>query len=292
MKRIYTSTVGRGKALEESSKIYCIDFDTGEILLERKLPLSMLDLGLPRGGCRGCRGLTWIDGYIWAAGYDGLFQINPETLFIDRGHWSSDCKDIHQIYDHDSSITVVSTGNNSVYDFSIEDMAFCLKLHLPSIFNNSREMEDIYHFNAMTDRYVLLNNTGQIGDLLKECIIFDDSLLVGAHDIISLSNSEVAINLSRHAQTVAINLDTKYIRVLATVNHDRSKDSLLAKHGWMRGMFFLPGTEQLLVGCGPAMVLCIDNIFTNPGISKEITISDDIVESVFDVLPHPIDWGL
>lgn len=297
MKRIYVSTVGRGKEKQESSKIYCIDTDTEQIIAEVKLPLSMLDLANPRGGVRGARGLCFYDGSLFAAGFDGIFRID-EDLFIDKGIWSKYVRDIHQIYPSTTGgIIQVATFTNEIAHYNPYSGQHYYKrdysnihpgLPAPDWFPGCR---DTLHINSVSEHYGLAAKAAIIFDLKTEEILLEDQeLLKGSHDIWELPTGEVAINNSRMCRTITLNQFTWKLERTLYQETKTDGGSEYAKRGWTRGMFYLPEQDIMFIGSSPAEVIILENISGETKISKRIKISDEIVESIFDVIPHPEDW--
>jgi hypothetical protein len=297
MRRIYVSTVGRGKNKEEASRVYCVDYDTGKTLMSHAIPIANIDLSAtnPRGGTRGARGLCWYNSRLWVAGWDGLFELDPDTLRVERGFWSDECWDIHQIYAGQFEITCVGTWTNSIYKFSegkftkVKDLT---EIH-PGEFQ--APSPDRLHFNAMSGRYANLNTIGAIADMKTgELVVEDPEIFFGTHDLIELPTNELVINLSRLRKTVTLNMDTWEIqRTLVELPEVKQPaGTIMCMPGWMRGASYIPKHDTLLLGTAPARVLAIENVSTATGKNqfKEIKISDDIVDSVFDVIPHPWDW--
>lgn len=291
MRRIYVSTVGRGKQKEESSKIYCLDYDTGKTIAEVKLPLSMLDLGNPRGGCRGARGLAWRKGEVVAAGFDGLFQLDPEDLFVRNGNWFRNMRDIHQIYlNEDGDLDIVATFTNEVCNLTYR-MDYS-DIHpgepAPDWFPGCK---DTLHLNSISENYGLCSKAAIIIDRKNRKVAFEsEEYLKGSHDIWELPTGEVVINNSKQCRTVAFNPETWEVTRILYQETETEGGSELAKRGWTRGMFYMPQNDMMLIGSSPAEVIVLKNISGNTSIQKRIKISDEIVEATFDVLPHPEDW--
>jgi hypothetical protein len=230
MKRIYVSTVGRGKQKEESSKIYCIDVHTGKILAQVKLPLSMLDLAQQNGGCRGARGITFVEyasskkDTVIAAGFDGLFEMDPDDLFINRGTWFRNMRDIHQIYCNSvNQIETTGTFTNEVFISQPEHFAsFDVKEDFSEVHPGSPAPDwfpgcrDTLHLNALSENYALCNKAHVIIDRrTKQVALEDEELLGSCHDIWELPTGEIAINDSGRSRTITLDPTTwKLERVL------------------------------------------------------------------------------
>ncbi len=301
MRRIYVSTVGRGKALEEASRIYCIDYDTGETLASRSIPLSMHDLSAknPRGGTRGARGMCFWRTKLWVAGWDGLFEVDPEDLFIEHGYWSKDCQDIHQIYADQYKMDVIGTKHNSVYEFNPDYR------HNP-IFRKTKDLTklhtgviqigntDTLHFNAMYRPYANFSSVGAICNIQTKKIMIQDERLLHSHDLVLLPNGELVTNISPKRQTITIDTESWQIKrtLIELPEVKQPQGSKLCMPGWMRGMSYIENYDTLLLGSAPAKILAIEGVCSSipTNTYKEISISEDIVESVFDVIPHPGDW--
>lgn len=298
MRRIFVSTVGRGKNLEEASRVYSIDYDTGKILASKSIPLANFDLSAinPRGGTRGARGLCYFNSRLWVAGWDGLFELDDETLDLERGFWSTECKDIHQIYAGQFEITCVGTWDNSIYRFregkfsKVKDLT---DIH-PGVFQ--AHTPDRLHFNAMCGRYANLNTIGAIADMKTGKLVVEDyDTFFGTHDLVKLPTNEMVVNLSRLRKTVTLDMDTwKIKRTLVELPEVKQPTgTTLCMPGWMRGASYVGGNNDiLLLGTAPASILAIEGVCSSIGVNqyREIKVSDDTVESVFDVIPHPWDW--
>lgn len=294
-KRIYVSTVGRGKQLEESSKVYLVDIESSETIKGARIPEATIDLENPRGGCRGCRGLAWWQGELWAAGFDGLFRLHPGTLRLEKGYWSQECRDIHQIYTHSDGILLTSTWNNCIFLFNPLNGSFDKIQDLSSDYEGEQvdpNIPDTLHMNSLCDDYALFNRPGVIANIISKEIVYRFGSAGCGHDLHRLSTGEIAINLSASASTEAVNLETGRSRVLLDIQRKPGLDSPSASHGWTRGMFYIPGEDVLLIGAAPAMVYILENVSMEPHIKKVVEISDEVVESVFDILPYLEDWGI
>lgn len=293
-KRIYVSTVGRGKALEEASRIYCLDGETGALLGSVRLPLAMYDLANPRGGCRGARGMTVYRDSLWAAGFDGLFEIDMETLFIRRGYWSPVCRDIHNIYGTPEGIRVLATGSNSIYLFRDGTFEKVKSFgHLPlGKARAEHESEDTLHLNALCGNLGLLSWAGAIIDTeTEEILCRDNENVLGSHDLWRLSSGEIAINASNHLKTLTLDPSTWRVKRELFAIKNRPELDKLARHGWMRGMAYVPEKDLLFVGSSPAMVIRLEKVCGSSRPRPQVfPISDEVVESVFDIVPHPADW--
>lgn len=305
MRIAYVSTVGRGKQKEEASRVYKIDLDSGATLASVRLPLSMFDLANPRGGCRGGRGLAAFGTHtIFAAIFDGICELDAETLFIRECHWYGeplqDARDIHQIYMREKGeLLIVNTWTNSTNHVAVHSpdwkkWALSAPTDFSDVYAGKPAEEchiplgcrDTLHLNSICDKqkYGLLCKVGAILDLETRKIIYEDNCLRGSHDLHWINHEEVAINLSRHCKTVAFNPITKEFRDLYVA--PGGPDGEMAKHGWMRGMSYISKTDTLLLGSAPAQVVELRDVNTSPQ-ARIISISDEIVESVFDVIPHP-----
>jgi len=297
---IYVSTVGRGKRKEEASRVYKIDTSSGKILTSVRLPLSMTDLENPRGGCRGGRGLAFHKNKLYAAIFDGVCELNPDDLFIKKCYWFKEIKDIHQIYSMPDSLVVINSWNNqwgmvTKGEWKLkQDLS---NLHIGEPINPafiSLGCTDTLHLNSICVSedtifpYGLLSKAGAIVNLNNNTILMDNKdLLRESHDIWPINNFEVAVNLSPHGKTVTIDTRTwELSRVLYEAGEGEGSE--IARYGWMRGMSYIPHTDTLLLGSSPAQVVVLSNINTEDRpTSKIIPIADQIVESVFDVIPHP-----
>ena len=285
MNNIYVSTVGRGKDLSESSKVYKLDLD-GNILASTRIPEPTIDLENPRGGCRGARGLALQD-HLWVAGWDGLFELDRDTLKIKRGFWSQECRDIHQIYPYmPDKLRVLSTWNNCTYMFDIPEGEFYKWQDLTDKFTGEQvdpASPDTLHFNAMAADYVLLNRPGIIGTTEGQVIhkLPKDGC---GHDLQILRTGEIVTNTASGAATIAIEPVQGTVRTILEIPRDPSLDGPLAFHGWTRGMSYLEEEDTLLIGSAPAMVHIVRDVSTNPAEEKVLRISDEVVECVFDVI--------
>ena len=293
MRRIYVSTVGRGKKLKESSKVYCIDYDTGKIIASTRIPEPNMDLSNPRGGCRGCRGLTILNDSLWAAGWDCLFELDLTTLELKRGFWSKDCQDIHQIYTHNNEILLVSSWNNKTFSFNPSEGNFTEQNDFTDIFVGEQvdlTSPDSLHYNSMADKYILLNRPGIIANKETKEVVYKYTSTGRGHDLCILPSGEIATNCAGEAGTIAIDLNTGDNRDLLRITRKPELDGPLAQHGWTRGMSYIENHDLMFVGSAPASVFCIGGVMSTPSVLKEIHISDEVVETVFDVIPHPEDW--
>lgn len=293
MRRIYVSTVGRGKKLEESSKVYCVDYDSGRILHSTRIPEPNMDLANPRGGCRGCRGLAILDGSLWAAGWDGIFELDLDTLELKRGFWSKECQDIHQIYTEDGQLVLVSSWNDKTFTFKPSEGIFKELDNFAGRFAGEQidpSSPDTLHYNAIVDDYVLLNRPGIIANRETDETIYEFTSTGRGHDLCMLPSGELATNCAGEAGTIAINIETGSSRDILRITRKPELDGPLAQQGWTRGLSYIENHDLMLVGSAPASIFCINNIMTNPKVIKEITISDEVIETVFDVIPHQEDW--
>lgn len=317
MRRLYVSTVGRTKDLQDSSHVYMLDYDTKQVMHSVRLPLAMFDLENPRGGVRGCRGLCFgMDllgqpAFLWAAGFDGLFRINLDDLFIEEGVWSRDCRDIHQIYaghpcmeglfwGKGPDVELIGTWNNTLYGFEYSSGEFFPLLDLSDIhegepppqLNNDRGSCDTLHWNAMHKGYALVPKIGGIYDMASRSFVVLDPQYRGCHDLQLLPNGELAINHSMTRRVLTFDTTTwKEKRVLLELPFTKQPEGTKAiMPGWMRGMSYLENHDMLFVGSAPARIYIFKNVCGSPEV-EHIDISDDICDSVFSVVPHPGDWG-
>jgi len=295
MKRIYVSTVGRGKQKEESSKVYCIDYDSGDILNSVRLPLSMFDLANPRGGCRGARGLAYLNGSLYAAGFDGIFQIDLDTMFINKGWWTKNGNGIHQLYNkNDDYLYYVATRSNSIWGFNpnigvfweIKDLTL---LHSGIDRPQENGCNDRVHFNSMCEKYALFSEVGAIVDYKDKNIPIEDKKYHGSHDLIRISNNEIAMNHSRQRRTIVFNTDTWEEREVFSLSEEPYIDGAISIPGFTRGLSFVEKSNLLLVGTAPSSIYAVN--LNNNRVEKKINISDDVCESIFDVIVHPGDWN-
>lgn len=300
MKRIYVSTVGRGKEHEESSRVYCVDFDSGEILKSVRLPLAMFDLKNPRGGTRGGRGLAFKNDLkgrlrLYAAGFDGIFKIDPDDMHIEKGWWSRKCQDIHQIYEVDNTLLLTNTLHNKITKFIPEHDSFSTLWDL-SQYNEefghpppNPGHPDFLHLNAILweEKLALICRTGKIINFETGQLVCDNpEYLKGSHDLVKIKNGEICVNNSTARRVVAFNQNWEP-RIL--YQSGPGEGSELAVYGWVRGMSYIEKEDMLLCGNAPAEVLALKNVTSTIEV-KKIKISDEIIESVFDIVPHPKDW--
>jgi hypothetical protein len=296
MRIVYVSTVGRGVQGEESSKVYKIDLDTGEILASVRLPLAMFDLANPRGGVRGGRGLAFHDGKLYAAIFDGICELNPDDLFIYRCDWFRELKDIHQLYSRFGELYAVNTWknewgavNDGQWDFVQNVSSYHEGVPAP-VDLLDMGCRDTLHLNSLCfdarDVYGMLNKVGAIANLSTLTIVMEDELLLGAHDLCLINENEIAVNLSRTCSTVAIDTNTWTVSRELYQAPDGA-DGQFAKFGWMRGMSYIPKTDTLLLGSAPAQVIELTGVNSGNPVANTVLISDEVTESVFDVVPHP-----
>lgn len=297
MKRVFVSTVGRGKLYAESSKFYCIDLDSDD-LKSRMLPLPMYNLASdnPRGGIRGARGMCWFQGRLYVANWDALFKVNPDSLFIEQGWWSDECQDIHQIYSTDDAIICISTRNNSIYRFAqdrfekVEDFTDVHRGKAPIMEVHGK---DTLHINAMDRELVNFAKIGIVYDKTTRSVRISDEMTFGySHDLVHISDKEFATNLSKHKRTVVVSKDTWQIsRILLQEPDEEAAPGALAVPGWTRGLYYVPSRDTLLIGSSPAKIHILEKVSSPNPIRRTVVLADDVVESVFDILPHPDDWS-
>jgi len=296
MRRVYVSTVARGRQHEDASKVYCLDLDTTRVIHSRRLPVAMIDLPNPRGGCRGARGMAFFKGWLWVAAFDGLFRFNPEDMVIDRGYWYRELLDIHQIYGGPDSLQVISTGNDTIARVDVDGVVSelnCLtgRFGFKPIIPGSA---DSYHANSIDGRYIVLNHHNALGDILTGQV----TLLPwasGLHDLWTIGSGEMCTNCSFRRQTIAFRVEspTEY-RVIFEASdgpHAMMGMTPLAIHGFTRGMHYDLSSDTLLVGVAPASIVEIADVSGKPRVVATYPIANEIVESVFDVIPHPGDWN-
>jgi hypothetical protein len=314
MRRLYVSTVGRTKKLEESSCIYMIDYDTKKVMHSVRLPLAMFDLKNPRGGVRGCRGLCFgmdlLDQpfCLWAAGFDGIFRINLDDLFIEEGIWSRDCQDIHQIYagypcmeglfwGKGPDVELISTRNNTLYGFEASRGEFFPLLDLSDIHEgippeNDHDSRDTLHWNAMHKGYALVPKIGGIYDMASRQFVVLDPKYRGCHDLQVLKSGELALNHSMTRRVITFDTTTwREKRVLLDLPFQKQEPGTKATMpGWVRGMSYLEKHDILFVGSAPARIYIFQDVCSASPNIEHVDISDDICDSVFAVVPHPGDW--
>lgn len=290
---VFVSTVGRGKDLEESSKVYKIDLDTGKILAQVRLPLAMFDLKNPRGGTRGCRGLAIIprpEGKeLWAAGFDGLFNLDVNDLFVKKAYWFRSILDIHSIYHQDGRITAISTWNNSIFSVEPETGAFYQVRDLTNGFPNPRTLgtPDQYHLNATLGDLALLNRQEIVVDMKTKKVAFESPEFKSGHNLIPLPSGEIATCSSAKKTVLAFRPFTNEWRTILDLNSkypfNDVPEGKLNTPGWTRGMSYHPEGGMLLVGAAPSSVIVVDPFTCE--IKKTINISDDVLEATFSVIP-------
>ena len=130
-------------------------------------------------------------------------------------------------------------------------------------------------------------------DLME--LSLEDLKYLGSHDLIVLPTGEVVMNHSRASRVVAFNPKTwAESRILLELAITEETEKGIATNGFLRGMSYLPEQDLLLIGCAPASVYVLFNASSrNKDFDfKKIELSDEIVESVFDVIPHDSDWKL
>jgi hypothetical protein len=258
----------------------------------------MLDLANPRGGCRGARGLAFGNNTVYAAGFDGIFRLDPDTLFVHHGRWYKNIRDIHQIYLRRGILEIAATFTNTIQKVNVEHDIILSEhydysdvhegLPAPDWFPGSR---DTLHLNSFTDHYALCAKAAIIIDReTNEVCLENQQFLRGAHDIWELATGEVLINSSKNSMTIAIDTGTWQLSRILYEETETEGGSELARRGWTRGMYYLPKQDLLMVGSSPAEIILIENVSGNAKVVDRIPISDNIVEATFDVIPHPEDW--
>lgn len=293
MKRVYVSTCRRGGWHKESGKVYCLDLDSGKVLSQIHIPMAMIELPNPRGGSRGARGLAFHNEKLFCAGWDNITRFDPDTLTPEIAWWSKECQDIHQIYPRSHDILwVVSTRNNSLYSFTpvsfikMEDMT---TIH-DGIPSHDPDSPDRLHFNSMCESLCLFSSIGVVGDR-KSGFYYENEKLLHSHDLFLLPTGEILFNESKKNRTIAMELDSPgSYRVIYQAPDKPDPSRTLARPGWMRGMYYLPKLDQVLLGSAPAQVIHLGNICREPEILGKYQISDQDIDSVFDVITDPRDW--
>jgi len=287
----YVSTVGRGKILEESSKIYKVDLASKKVLAQVRLPFSMFDLANPRGGVRGSRGIvilqTEAGPQLWVAGFDGLFNLDMETMFINKGYWFKNLRDIHNIYQHGNRILVTSTWNNSIYEFDSESGDVFLISDFSNKFINplSGDTPDQYHLNSVCGELALLNRQGVVVNVHTGSTVWSSPDFKYGHDLVPLPSGEIATCSSGKKSVVAFRVDKAGYRVLLDLQSVypacSPAEGKLAIPGWTRGLTYSSETGLLYVGAAPAQILVVDP--GSSGLVDTIKISDEVADSVFAI---------
>lgn len=293
MNYIYVSTVIRGAAKEEASKIYKIDYATGTILNQVRLPLAMFDLANPRGGVRGARGLCFHHNKLYAAGFDGIFELRDD-LFIERGWWT-ELNGIHQIYSIGDKIQYAATRHNKIGSFDPVTQCWAVEEDLTSvhpgvpIVDDGRGNQDTLHFNSFAGDYALFNIVGGIASISQKKTLMVDEKYLGSHDLVVLPTGEVIMNHSRQSRTVAFDpLTWQESRVLLETPLTKATEKGIATDGFFRGMSYISETDTLLVGSAPASIYCLENASRRNSNDpyRHLKITGETIESVFDVIPH------
>lgn len=315
MKRIYVTTIGRGKDLSIANAVHCLDFEQKMVVGRSFVPGSNKSLANCRGGTRGARGLVFVpngnSGDLWVAGYDGLFRFT-EDLRLTEGFWIDDAKakDFHGIYKccGSSRLCLTSTYSDRVVYWNYDNHTLS---SVDAVYSSSRghvtDKErplDKLHLNACVlgpddfPRFVLFNRTGEIydqrgsGESLGLSLLLSDAK--GAHDLIFLKDpSRLILNDSKNSKVLSFPYEessNSFGEGSVVFTFPGEKIVTTARSGWLRGLKYIPEWDILLVGSSPAGIFCLEKFSSgNPEIS-EIVISTDLEDSVFGVEINSHDW--
>lgn len=287
----YVSTVGRGKSLEESSKVYKVDLDSGAVLARVRLPLSMFDLSNPRGGVRGSRGIVLLQTntgpQLWVAGFDGLFNVDHRTMLIKKGYWFEHIRDIHNIYQRENKILAISTWNNSLHEVDPASGESALVSDFTNAFADPRTINtpDQYHLNSVCGELALINRQGAVVNTSTRGVVWNCPDFKAGHDLVPLPSGEIATCSSGNKSVVAFRVGVGGYRVILDLRSmypsNSPAEGKLAFPGWTRGLAYSPKTKLLYVGAAPAQVVVVNP--ESAMMVKTIRISDEVADSVFAI---------
>jgi len=293
-KKFIVSVSTRSELIEESGKIYVVDFDSGstEKIVPFVRPFIPKELNpSPHGGVRGFRGLAFYDGLFYVANFDSilvydsgfeLFKILTNKLF----------GDLHGLEIYDGVLYVVCCYPEAMVKVSLEGrvLDFWAGRHPLNNGVDYRRVEEPkqeghFHYNSVLkhtngDTYVLSALRSLLVNASRaKRFVFDG--LIMPHDLVELSDGTIAINNTNGSQVVTVRPDGSGYRVLyqdERVVVEETDKQVGSNYGWLRGLDF--DGKNLYVGSSPA---CIKVVSLNGDLVKKIQLSEDVREAPFTV---------
>ena len=295
MKKFVATIVVRRAEVEESGKIYVVDFGSGRIEKEIPFILPVVDHEYPnpRGGLRGYRGLAFSNGRFYVANFDSILIFDKRFELLERFSHPF-LSDIHDVMIEDNFLYVVSTFAEAILRIDLDGNE-CL----PKVFwegcdkLNDRidyryieqPLEGHHHYNNVLkhsngDFYVLACYDSSLINITQKRRHRFDSL-ISPHDLLE-HEDRIVMNNTNGSQVVSVRPDGTDLIVEyqeERIEKDSGNENVGVNYGWLRGL--CSDEENYYVGTSPASIKVIDahkRILKN-----EIVLSDDVEESVFSL---------
>ena len=310
MKRIYISTTNRLSKEEDSSldrgEIYCVDWDDKKVLatLEAEGPDPVMV-----GRSRGCSGLAWFNGQIYAACRSGVSVLNPDSYTLLRritiagpvgGYYLSGA---HQLGVHKDHMYVTSTGNSEIFvldtserviDHIVVKESDLDALALGSIYKERGGQplsSGAAHLNSLCwndegDLILLFMSGGVVFNWTRRETIG----ILGpghAHDLLYLGGSQFMVNHSGEGKTYIVEPDLKTPR-LVRESPTQGVPGAPTRQGFLRGSAWPRNRNTLFLTSAPGKITEVDIHTWQDVDSLEFSTTPN--EAPYDILLDPRDW--
>jgi len=129
MTTLITTSVVRGSNQGEShGGVYLLDLDNQ--VVEQKLDWNTVEIDWSgRGADRGLRGIAFDGETVYIAASDELYAYSPEFELL--GSWRNPyLKHCHEIFVHERTLFVTSTGFDSILGFDLDEKEFIWAMHV------------------------------------------------------------------------------------------------------------------------------------------------------------------
>lgn len=303
MKRVYITTIHRKKeftAGERLGNVYVVDWRTKRLLTKP----SGLDPGYsfhrPLSKSHGVRGISFHNEKIFVAGSgSNLSCFDKDTFELIEHREIKELIGIHHIRSHNGLLYVVSTGNDILFkldNFDIVDEVYIedYKEHIePYMFEECKEKSwgtNKVHFNSIGwdqdgNEYHIYCGAKVIFNFTKKEVVYCGNNLKGPHDLV-FDGSSLYFNNSETLSTCKVGLVSKDLCEVHSFSPDSEFISEYNTNGFTRG---LAKSGDVLFMCGSPTRVCSFDVKNNKEIDS-LKLSDDLGESVFDVMLDPRDW--
>lgn len=291
---------------ESHGGVYLVDFDNQRVV--RTVDWNKMNIDWQgRGWDRGLRGIAFDGETIYIAASDELFAFTPD--FRQIGSWRSPyLKHAHEIFRHERTLFVTSTGFDSVLGFDLDRREFNWGLHVsataeggftPRMFDpafndgpppsNELHLNNVHcerggmHIAGLRTQGVLLFN----GRELQRWV----SIPEGAHNARPFQGG-VLFNDTRADVVRCVRREGEKVFPVPkfapeTLTHVDADDSRTARAGFGRGLCVIDDSH-IACGSSPSTIVVHDLAGRDP--SRTATLTHDVRNAIHGLEVWPFGW--
>lgn len=318
MRRVYVTSLFRFDTEEDRARnkdldgrVYVLDWDSGEVLNEPLCVEPGNGLMAKSGRSSGARGIAFHQDRIYVAGSGSFINVfDPDTLRIKtRIQCDQETQgSFHIIREKDGILYVPNTRGDSILKIQGVEIIEEVKLeeHVRPLLEANNARGDWYekrewghdklHFNsigwdpATGDEYHMYFGPRMLVNFTKKEIVLKEGPLNCPHDIVPTQHG-IFTSSSGDRTVLLVRENGRFIHTITKEYQGEYTGPEYALWGFTRGLAYYKPEKLLVTGVSPGTLRGYrfegaHKVF----LEKELVLTMDNKESIFDVMLDPRDW--